>query len=104
MFGLVTKALKCLLCSKCNVLYIVDSCLGFSSDTNMWSSLVCPVLCSKPRAGHSIINLDAKNIQSQKQAKHGNIQCTLLVFGGSDCSGTFYNDTIKCKVEIPGDK
>uniref|UniRef100_A0A667Y7R5 Zgc:163014 n=1 Tax=Myripristis murdjan TaxID=586833 RepID=A0A667Y7R5_9TELE len=79
----------------------------FNVDTNMWSSLVCPLLCSKPRAGHSIINLDYSslaNIQSQKQGKHGNIQCTLLVFGGSDCSGTFYNDTIKCKVEIPGDK
>lgn len=38
------------------------------------------------------------------QGKNASVHCALLVFGGSDCCGTFYNDTVKCTVEIPGDK
>lgn len=54
------------------------------------SSLACTkALSSDPR--------DARD------RRHGNnlsLQCNVLVFGGSDCSGTFYNDTIKCTVEL----
>ncbi|XP_026161399.1 rab9 effector protein with kelch motifs [Mastacembelus armatus] len=79
----------------------------FNTDTNMWSSVTCPLLSSKPRAGHSMISLGSSiltDTEKQEQGKNVNVRCTLLVFGGSDCSGTFYNDTLKCTVEIPGDK
>ncbi|XP_039992656.1 acyl-CoA-binding domain-containing protein 6 isoform X2 [Xiphias gladius] len=79
----------------------------FSTDTNMWSSVASPALCSKPRAGHSMISLGCSILtDTEKHEKGENVKVhfTLLVFGGSDCSGTFYNDTVKCKVEVPGDK
>ncbi|GLD62437.1 acyl-CoA-binding domain-containing protein 4-like isoform X1 [Lates japonicus] len=79
----------------------------FSTDTNMWSSVSSPVLCSKPRAGHSIISLGCSiltDTEKHEQGENIKVHCTLLVFGGSDCSGTFYNDTVKCTVEVPGDK
>ncbi|XP_033843634.1 uncharacterized protein zgc:163014 [Periophthalmus magnuspinnatus] len=73
-------------------------------DTRMWMSLASPLLASKPRAGHSIITLgcSASPRTEKHKDKQGPIttQCELVVFGGSDCAGTFYNDTIKCTVEI----
>ncbi|XP_056151347.1 uncharacterized protein zgc:163014 [Lampris incognitus] len=77
----------------------------FDMDTRMWSSVASPLLCSRPRAGHSIINLGNSILSdAEKQGEHGKTQCTVLVFGGSDCSGTFYNDTIKCRVDIPANE
>ncbi|TKS86459.1 RING finger protein B [Collichthys lucidus] len=84
-----------------NDLHILDL------DTNMWSSVASPLLCSKPRAGHSMISLGCSIvIEAEKhgQSENVGVHCSLLVFGGSDCSGAFYNDTVKCTVEIPGDK
>lgn len=76
-----------------------------SSDTNTWSSMSSPLLCSRPRAGHSVINLSssAPKHTENKQRANGSVCCTLLLFGGSDCCGTFYNDTLKCLLEIPDD-
>uniref|UniRef100_A0A8C8DTC0 Zgc:163014 n=1 Tax=Oryzias sinensis TaxID=183150 RepID=A0A8C8DTC0_9TELE len=79
----------------------------FNMDTCMWSSVASPLLCSKPRAGHSMIDLGSRNLTGVKgNTQHGNLNllCTVLVFGGSDCSGTFYDDTVKCTVEISVDK
>ncbi|XP_037652330.1 acyl-CoA-binding domain-containing protein 4 isoform X1 [Sebastes umbrosus] len=79
----------------------------FNTDTNIWSSVASPLLCSKPRAGHSMINLGCcilTDAEKHEQGENVSVHCTLLVFGGSDCSGTFYNDTVKFTVEIPGDK
>lgn len=76
-------------------------------DTNMWTSLVSPLLCSRPRAGHSMMLLGSdilRDTGTHEQDENVKIQCALLVFGGSDCSGSFYDDTIKCTVEIPFDK
>lgn len=76
-------------------------------DTNMWTSLVSPLLCSRPRAGHSMMLLGSailRDTGTHGQGENVKIQCALLVFGGSDCSGSFYDDTIKCTVEIPFDK
>lgn len=73
----------------------------------MWSSVASPLLCSKPRAGHSMISLGGSiptDAEKHEQGKNGSVHCKLLMFGGSDCCGTFYNDTVKCTVEIPGDK
>ncbi|KAJ8341590.1 hypothetical protein SKAU_G00338810 [Synaphobranchus kaupii] len=69
----------------------------FHLETSSWSSIACPTLCSKPRAGHSLLLLTAKD----KEEIPGQVCCTVLVFGGSDCAGTFYNDTTECTVEIP---
>ncbi|XP_021440539.2 tip elongation aberrant protein 1 isoform X1 [Oncorhynchus mykiss] len=76
----------------------------FNTDTSMWHSVVSPLLCARPRAGHSVINLGGSVISDadkQKKGEYANIHCTVLVFGGSDCAGTFYNNTMKCTVEIP---
>lgn len=45
-----------------------------------------------------------RDTETHGQGKNVKIQCALLVFGGSDCSASFYNDTVKCTVEIPVDK
>ncbi|XP_073340569.1 uncharacterized protein [Pagrus major] len=79
----------------------------FNTDTNMWSSVASPLLCNKPRAGHSMINLGCftqTDAEKHNQGENVGVRRTVLVFGGSDCSGTFYNDTVKCTVDIPGDK
>ncbi|XP_029316730.1 acyl-CoA-binding domain-containing protein 4 isoform X2 [Cottoperca gobio] len=76
----------------------------FNTDTNIWSSVASPLLCSKPRAGHSMIKLGCAILTDAEKGENVRVHCTLLVFGGSDCSGTFYNDTVKCTVEVPGDK
>lgn len=74
----------------------------FNMNSRTWSSLVSPLLTSKPRAGHSIIGLGCSTTSEKHDEKIGPVttHCKLLVFGGSDCSGTFYNDTVKCTVEI----
>ncbi|KAM7375792.1 hypothetical protein PAMP_005563 [Pampus punctatissimus] len=71
----------------------------FNTDTNMWNSVASSLLCSKPRAGHSVINLGCSVLTDTQDER-----VALLVFGGSDCAGTFYSDTVKCTVEIPADK
>ncbi|XP_073683054.1 uncharacterized protein [Garra rufa] len=81
----------------------------FNIDTSSWTSVVSPLLCSKPRAGHSLISLDCtkalssdpRDARDRRNGKSLSLQCTILVFGGSDCSGTFYNDTVKSMVELP---
>ncbi|KAL3049127.1 hypothetical protein OYC64_008582 [Pagothenia borchgrevinki] len=76
----------------------------FNTKTNMWSSVASPLLCSKPRAGHSMIKLGCSILTDAENKENVRVHCRVLVFGGSDCSGTFYKDTVKCTVEIPGDK
>lgn len=80
----------------------------FNIDTSSWTSVASPLLCSKPHAGHSLINLGCTKASSDprdgREQRHGNspsLYLSILVFGGSDCSGTFYNETIKCTVELP---
>ncbi|XP_041827350.1 rab9 effector protein with kelch motifs isoform X2 [Melanotaenia boesemani] len=91
----------------CSAIGVLQDVHIFNIDTSMWSSVASPPLCSKPRAGHSMINLGRAFLTDAEDHRHGehtNIQCTLLVFGGSDCSGSFYNDTVKCTVVIAVDK
>ncbi|TRY58358.1 hypothetical protein DNTS_034202 [Danionella cerebrum] len=81
----------------------------FNIENSSWTSLTSPLLCAKPRAGHSIINLTSGTSSSwavrvnrdESQTGSHSLVCPILVFGGSDCSGTFYNDTLKCTLEIP---
>ncbi|XP_058471664.1 uncharacterized protein zgc:163014 isoform X2 [Solea solea] len=79
----------------------------FNTDTSTWSSVASPALCSKPRAGHSMISLGCSIPTDGERRERGEgvkVHCALLVFGGSDCSGTFYNDTVRCTVEVPVEK
>lgn len=72
------------------------------SETSMWSSVTSSLLCAKPRAGHAMINLSCSLTTDRvNHEKDKSVHCTLLVFGGSDCCGNFYSDTVKCAVEIP---
>uniref|UniRef100_A0A096M2B3 Zgc:163014 n=1 Tax=Poecilia formosa TaxID=48698 RepID=A0A096M2B3_POEFO len=85
---------RILISGGCSAIGALQDVHVFNTDTSMWSSVACPLLCSKPRAGHSMINLQTEQVENR------NIKCTLLVFGGSDCSGSFYNDTQKFCLEI----
>lgn len=46
----------------------------------------------------------APKYEKSERRENDRVCCTLLVFGGSDCCGAFYNDTVKCTVEIPDDE
>lgn len=90
-----------LVCGGCSALGALQDVHVFNMETSMWSSVTSSLLCSKPRAGHSILNLSRSVTTGRGNHKDKNVYCTLLVFGGSDCCGNFYNDTVKCAVEIP---
>ncbi|XP_055496245.1 ras guanine nucleotide exchange factor F isoform X2 [Leucoraja erinacea] len=65
----------------------------FNADTYSWSSLYHHTLCSVPRAGHSLVYL------SSSQSSTGTC-LKLLVFGGSNSTGQFYNDTLHVTLEL----
>ncbi|XP_057715659.1 rab9 effector protein with kelch motifs isoform X1 [Corythoichthys intestinalis] len=96
---------KILVSGGCSAIGALQDVHVFNTDTNMWSSVTSSKLSAKPRAGHSVIDLTSSTTLADSQRRGRDelvkVQCTLLVFGGSDCSGTFYNDTIKCTIEIP---
>ncbi|XP_073725628.1 kelch domain-containing protein 2-like [Misgurnus anguillicaudatus] len=99
---------RVLISGGCSAIGVLQDLHLFNIDTNTWTSVVSPWLCSKPRAGHSLISLgctkglslDQKNVRNRRHTSLSH-QCTILLFGGSDCSGTFYNDTVKCTFELP---
>ncbi|XP_054894430.1 RING finger protein B [Poeciliopsis prolifica] len=84
---------RILISGGCSAIGALQDVHVFNTDIRMWSSVACPLLCSKPRAGHSMINL-------QTEQGENNIKCTVLVFGGSDCFDSFYDDTQKFCLEI----
>ncbi|XP_056623714.1 rab9 effector protein with kelch motifs [Triplophysa dalaica] len=99
---------RVLISGGCSAIGVLQDLHLLNTDTNSWTSLVSPWLCSKPRAGHSLISLGCTmplpSDQKKARDRHHiglSQQCTILVFGGSDCSGTIYNDTFKCTVELP---
>ncbi|XP_061088061.1 uncharacterized protein zgc:163014 isoform X2 [Conger conger] len=91
---------RMLISGGCSAIGALQDLHVFHLETSSWSSIASPVLCSKPRAGHSLLLL---TVNDEKEVP-GQVGCTVLVFGGSDCAGTFYNDTTECTVEIPGEK
>uniref|UniRef100_A0AAR2L9X7 Rab9 effector protein with kelch motifs n=1 Tax=Pygocentrus nattereri TaxID=42514 RepID=A0AAR2L9X7_PYGNA len=98
---------RVLISGGCSALGALQDLHLFNLDTNSWTSVVCPLLCSKPRAGHSLISLGGtafSDIDARDQGAHHrtgpSTQFTVLVFGGSDGDGIFYNDSIKCATEI----
>lgn len=66
--------------------------------------MASPSLTSKPRAGHSVVHLSIQTETNKQERGRAKTHHTVLVFGGSNCAGTFYNDTVKCTVDIPGDE
>ncbi|XP_072313840.1 uncharacterized protein [Eucyclogobius newberryi] len=88
----------------CSAIGVLQDVHIYNIDTRMWTSVASPSLSSKPRAGHSIISLgDTTTSHGKKREEtRGPIttRCKLLLFGGSDCADAFYNDTVKCTVEI----
>ncbi|XP_074548873.1 uncharacterized protein LOC141807017 isoform X2 [Halichoeres trimaculatus] len=96
---------RILISGGCSAIGALQDVHIFNINTNMWSSLASPLLCSRPRAGHSMLRLGCSSLtDAKKQDKKVLEKCSLLVFGGSDFSGNFYNDTVKCTVEVPGDE
>lgn len=54
-----------------------------------------------PRAGHTLLNLTAAHLTDVDKESQGKCSlCTVLVFGGSDCAGTFYNSTSKIQLDL----
>ncbi|KAI4879791.1 hypothetical protein NFI96_027197 [Prochilodus magdalenae] len=99
---------RVLISGGCSALGALQDLHLFNLDTNSWTSVVCPLLCSKPRAGHSLISLGGTAVSdtnAREQKDHRRTcspkQFTVLVFGGSDNDGTFYDDVVKCIVDIP---
>nr|XP_015205842.1 PREDICTED: uncharacterized protein LOC102689185 [Lepisosteus oculatus] len=73
----------------------------FNLESCTWSSVPSPALSAVPRAGHSMVNLAWPHLTDADKQRQGNRTCcTILVFGGSDCAGNFYNDTLKTVVEL----
>ncbi|XP_042194088.1 uncharacterized protein zgc:163014 [Callorhinchus milii] len=69
----------------------------FNIDTCNWSRVCAEGLCVVPRAGHSVVRLPPRLAHTGAHT-HGR---RLLLFGGSDNDGTFYNDTIRVTLELP---
>ncbi|XP_018619713.2 acyl-CoA-binding domain-containing protein 4 isoform X1 [Scleropages formosus] len=94
---------RVLISGGCSALGALQDAHLFNLDTCSWSAVCCPTLCSKPRAGHSMIVLGgAPTGCEHEQDQTGSACCIVLVFGGSDCFGTFYDDIFKCAVKLPG--
>uniref|UniRef100_A0A8B9JX79 Zgc:163014 n=1 Tax=Astyanax mexicanus TaxID=7994 RepID=A0A8B9JX79_ASTMX len=101
---------RVLISGGCSALGALQDLHLFNLDTSSWTAMVCPLLCSMPRAGHSLISLAGSAVfntdaRAQEDRHHSRptTQYTVLVFGGSDCAGKFYNDAIKCIIEIPAE-
>nr|XP_015825630.2 rab9 effector protein with kelch motifs isoform X2 [Nothobranchius furzeri] len=93
---------RVLISGGCSAVGALQDAHIFNVDTRTWSSVASPQLCCKPRAGHSVISLGCA-VLADSEGENANTKLTLLVLGGSDCSGSFYDDTTKCIVEISGD-
>ncbi|OXB65611.1 hypothetical protein ASZ78_011496 [Callipepla squamata] len=83
------------------------SCLYLSDmhildlDTLSWSTVIHHDLCSVPRAGHTLLDLTPVHMMDlDKENKNKHNLHTVLVFGGSNCAGTFYNSTKKIQLDL----
>uniref|UniRef100_A0A8C5R0R7 Kelch repeat-containing protein n=1 Tax=Leptobrachium leishanense TaxID=445787 RepID=A0A8C5R0R7_9ANUR len=66
----------------------------FNTVTKTWTSLVHNSLPRLPRAGHSMLPIPrAKEDKTIKASPH-----ELLIFGGGDNEGHFYNDTVRLHI------
>ncbi|XP_075782922.1 uncharacterized protein LOC102463600 isoform X2 [Pelodiscus sinensis] len=92
---------KVLISGGCNAKGALQDVFTFHLDTFAWSAVTHSHLSSVPRAGHTLLNLTSAHltdVDKESQGKHN--LCTVLVFGGSDCAGTFYNSTSKIQLDL----
>ncbi|XP_009472811.1 PREDICTED: probable serine/threonine-protein kinase DDB_G0272254 [Nipponia nippon] len=92
---------KVLISGGCNAKGALQDAFVFHLDTLSWSTVVHHDLCSVPRAGHTLLDLTpARLIDVDKENKEEHNLHTVLVFGGSNCAGTFYNSTVKIQLDL----
>uniref|UniRef100_A0A8C3QU28 Rab9 effector protein with kelch motifs-like n=1 Tax=Cyanoderma ruficeps TaxID=181631 RepID=A0A8C3QU28_9PASS len=92
---------KVLISGGCNARGALHDAFVFHLDTLSWSTVIHHDLCSVPRAGHTLLDLTPAHLMDMdKENKEEQNLHTLLVFGGSNCAGTFYNSTVKIQLDL----
>ncbi|XP_069714501.1 uncharacterized protein [Phaenicophaeus curvirostris] len=92
---------KVVISGGCNAKGALKDAFVFHLDTLSWSTVIHHDLCSVPRAGHTLLDLmPAHLIDKDKENKEEHNMHTVLVFGGSNCAGTFYNSTVKIQLDL----
>ncbi|KAM7110465.1 uncharacterized protein J5F26_005999 isoform 2-T2 [Ciconia maguari] len=92
---------KVLISGGCNAKGALQDAFVFHLDTLSWSTVIHHDLCSVPRAGHTLLDLTpAPLMDVDKENKEERNLHTVLVFGGSNCAGTFYNSTVKIQLDL----
>ncbi|XP_075359445.1 uncharacterized protein LOC142410560 isoform X2 [Mycteria americana] len=92
---------KVLISGGCNAKGALQDAFVFHLDTLSWSTVIHHDLCSVPRAGHTLLDLTpAPQMDVDKENKEEHNLHTVLVFGGSNCAGTFYNSTVKIQLDL----
>ncbi|XP_041327920.1 rab9 effector protein with kelch motifs-like [Pyrgilauda ruficollis] len=92
---------KVLISGGCNARGALHDAFVFHLDTLSWSTVIHHDLCSVPRAGHTLLDLTPTHLMDMdKENKEEQKLHTVLVFGGSNCAGTFYNSTLKIQLDL----
>ncbi|XP_027575917.1 uncharacterized protein LOC113987432 isoform X2 [Pipra filicauda] len=91
---------KVLISGGCNAMGALHDAFVFHLDTLSWSTVIHHDLCSVPRAGHTLLDLTPTHLIDVDKKKEEHSLHTVLVFGGSNCAGTFYNSTVKIKLDL----
>ncbi|OXB72014.1 UNVERIFIED_CONTAM: hypothetical protein H355_007825 [Colinus virginianus] len=92
---------KVLISGGCNAKGALQDAFVFHLDTLSWSTVIHHDLCSVPRAGHTLLDLTPVHMMDvDKENKNKHNLHTVLVFGGSNCAGTFYNSTKKIQLDL----
>ncbi|XP_070610270.1 F-box only protein 42-like isoform X2 [Erythrolamprus reginae] len=92
---------KMLISGGCNAKGAFQDAFIFHLDTLIWSAIKHRDLCAVPRAGHTLLNLSCTNLtNTDKEKLRKKPLCTVLVFGGSDHAGKFYNSTSKFQLDF----
>ncbi|KAM9651905.1 uncharacterized protein ACIBXB_009716 isoform 1-T1 [Morphnus guianensis] len=92
---------KVLISGGCNAKGALQDAFVFHLDTLSWSTVIHHDLCSVPRAGHTLLDLTPAHLMDvDKENKEEHNLHTVLVFGGSNCAGIFYNSTVKIQLDV----
>ncbi|XP_009082155.1 PREDICTED: rab9 effector protein with kelch motifs-like, partial [Acanthisitta chloris] len=92
---------KVLISGGCNAKGALHDAFVFHLDTLSWSTVIHHDLCSVPRAGHTLLDLTPAYLMDvDKENKEEHNLHTVLLFGGSNCAGTFYNSTVKIQLDL----